>query len=652
MHEGSGNEHTDALPSLKWPPPGLERTQGDLLQIAARAGLAGGFLVAPMLFVAAREQDFATFGPFADAWWVMLLLPTIGLAFSLDTLARTARTLRRAAVAAKRGYTLSTIFQVLADRGRDMGFLLTGARHFSVLERRERDALAAMRVVAALLFALAGLWLILGLSIGLFFAANGVLSPSALQMTTLAPALVGYAFGGVALLVQESRVRRARRIWFRQPWSEDLAGQEIESWKAAAPDRLAGEGPSAGLATLLGYSGVVVGALSVLVVLPVLTLAPASAVAPILTAVSSPSFDNFRMRAARAEAYRTLAVAGDVSITPQEAGRLLHSLMYVGREDGPVPGEQPPSVEYDEPWFPGGNSRENPLGIAAHFWGDSLLARAGTGLTSEQRAYLEILEANPANDAFRRLARATALDAGSARWELPFSPATTMATVPVPRFGAVREAAYARVGMAVLAWSNGDSAEAEEYLTEIISVGLLLADEGPTLIDNLIGVVLVETGGSALEALFRVSGQAGRAAELSRLRQVAERVAERAPAGLASTSEGFVRSLPGLVLDPDAVHGFRWEYFINLATIAPCMNLNRMVFGAGEDYDDFLEEARALLVRYDSDAALFELARHGWAGTAAAGDDTLLGRVAGLYMSTRENSCATLVRHMDLGDAF
>lgn len=652
MTEQSSGPGPEQAPFLKWPPPGLERTQGDLLQIASRAGLAGGFLVLPMLFVAAREQGFASFGPFADAWWVMVLLPTIGLAFSLDAMARAGRMLRRAGVAARQGYTLATIFQVLVDSGRDTGFLLTGARHFSVLDQQEREALGAMRVASGVLFAFAGLWLILGLSVGLVLAANGTLSPNALQMVTLAPAFVAYACGGVAMLVQQSRVRRARRIWFNQPWSEDLAGQEIETWKTTAPDRVAGVRPSEVAARSLSYAGVSVGALALLVVLPVLTLAPASAVAPILATVASPSFDRIRSRTALVEAYRSQVIAGDVSITPQDAGQLLQDLMYVGDGHEPVPGERPPSRVFDEPWFPDGDGGENPLGLAPHFWGDSLLDRVALGLSEGQRQYLQGLAAHPAHDTFGRLARATALDAGSARWDMPFTASTTMATVPVPRFGSIREAAHVRVGLAALAFADGETGQAEEYLTEVISVGLLLGDEGPTLIDNLIGVVLVETGGAGLESLFRVSGQAGRAAELSRLRQVAERAAQRVPAGLPATSEGFVRALPTLVLDSGGVRGFRWEYFINLSTIAPCMNLNRMVFGAGEDYNAFLEEARAALVRYPSDEALFELARHGWAGTATAGNNTFLGRVAGLYMSTQENSCASMVRHMNLGEAF
>ena len=83
-------------PLLRWPPPGLERTQGDLLLIASRAALAGGFMVLPLLFVAAREQDFATFGPFADAWWVMIMLTTLGLAFGLDAIMRLSQSMRRA----------------------------------------------------------------------------------------------------------------------------------------------------------------------------------------------------------------------------------------------------------------------------------------------------------------------------------------------------------------------------------------------------------------------------------------------------------------------------------------------------------------------------------------------------------------------------
>ena len=36
-------------------------------------------LVLPLLFVATRDGGFATLGPLADAWWVILALGTVGL---------------------------------------------------------------------------------------------------------------------------------------------------------------------------------------------------------------------------------------------------------------------------------------------------------------------------------------------------------------------------------------------------------------------------------------------------------------------------------------------------------------------------------------------------------------------------------------------
>jgi len=285
-------------------------------------------------------------------------------------------------------------------------------------------------------------------------------------------------------------------------------------------------------------------------------------------------------------------------------------------------------------------------------WGDSLIVRVADGVTDEQRNYMRGLSSHPASADYSRLARATALDAGSARWDTPFPPGTTMATVPVPRFHSLRTATNVHVAAAAAAFLDGRHDEAEVLLSEVIAVGFLLVDEGPTLIDNLIGVTLVETGGGALVSLFRATGRTSRAAEVSRLSQVAERASGMVWSHYPETPEAFVRSLPGMILDTALVRGMRWELFINLATVAPCLNVHNMVFGTGDDYDAFVEEARAALVRYPSDEALFELARHGWVGTADPGSPTPLGRVASLFMNTGENSCAAMLRHMSVTESF
>jgi hypothetical protein len=646
MSNHERTERTDASPravTQRWPPPGLERVQGDLPAIAQRAGLAGILLALPLLLIAAREQEFASLGPFADAWWVPLFLLTVGLAVSLDALARLARALHRSALALRAGYDPATILHVLADGGRDTGFLLVGARHFSVLGEAERRAVATLRLVSALALAAAGVWMILSVTLGLFAAARGSISPAGLRLLTLGPAVVLYVVGSVAALIQEGRVRRSRRLWHRQPWAEDMTSDEIREWQAAGgvrPFRASGSAAGA-----LGVSSIVVAALSVPVVLAALTLASASVIAPILTTIAMPSFDTYRQRVVRVEAYRTYAIEGDVSVSAEEAGQLLHDLMFVGDAVEDMAGRRPPSRSIERPWIPAAN----PFGLEPFTWADSLLDRTAGGITPEQRDFLREIVDHPAWPDFSRLARASTVDAGQARWELPFAAGTTMATVPIPNFGSFRLSAYAAVAAAALDHVEGREADAENRLREVIAVGFLLVDDGPTLIDNLVGVATVEAGGRALASLYRLTGHTSAAAELSRLVQVADRAAAMMPTGQPRTAEGYVRALPELVLDTSSVRGLRWEYFINLATIAPCMNVHRMVFGSDEAYAGFVDEAHGVLVRWPSDEALFELARSGWVGAGDGRPPSAITRLASLYMSTGENSCARMLR--DVGSA-
>ena len=83
----------------------------------------------------------------------------------------------------------------------------------------------------------------------------------------------------------------------------------------------------------------------------------------------------------------------------------------------------------------------------------------------------------------------------------------TVLELPWPRYGAVRSAGLAKVAHAAVAMSRGRADEAERSLHELISAGFLLVDEGPTLVDNLMGIALVNMGGDALEELHRKTGR-------------------------------------------------------------------------------------------------------------------------------------------------
>ena len=58
---------------LRWPPPGLERLQGDVWNVVRSGTLAALILVFPLLLSISLRQDFWSLGPLGSAWWVILI---------------------------------------------------------------------------------------------------------------------------------------------------------------------------------------------------------------------------------------------------------------------------------------------------------------------------------------------------------------------------------------------------------------------------------------------------------------------------------------------------------------------------------------------------------------------------------------------------
>lgn len=643
------NATKDAAP-LRWPPPALERLQGDLWRVAARGGLSGGILVLPFLFVAARHQDFASQGPFADAWWVTLVLAAVGLAFAIDALATASRVLSRAADAVANGYDATTVLHVLADVRKDMGFLLQGGRHFAMMDPAEREGVARLRVLAVSCHALAGLWLPSAMGVALMASARGILGATDLWGVTLVPATLLYAVGLVLAAVEEGRVRRARAAWYQQPWAMDLDVQEIEAWRRELSSR---QGRENGVDLLRRGSGagfrrgaVAALVLAALVAVPVLTLIPASAIGPVLARVAVPRLAQVQERAARVEAYRDLRLAPDPAVDALEAGGILQDLLYVGSTREQAPGEKAPRIRYEAPWLPALEG-PNPVGAEPHRWPEEIFDRVRRDPTPDLMAFLDGIAAHPAHGDFARLARAAELDAIAARWDDDFAPGTSVANIPIPGFGGIRESAYAHLASAAADLARGRVGDAETKVAEVISVGFLLGDQGATLIENLIGHVLVGAGGTAMQRLYEAAGRGADAAAVSALADAADRSALRFAPGPREGTESFVRSLPDLVTDTSAVRGLRWEYFILTATLSPCLNLHRMVFGADAEYASFVERAHDSLVRWPSEEKLFALARAGYWGSVGA-RESLVGRFLGVSMRSGPGTCSEVVRHLEV----
>jgi hypothetical protein len=212
----------------------------------------------------------------------------------------------------------------------------------------------------------------------------------------------------------------------------------------------------------------------------------------------------------------------------------------------------------------------------------------------------------------------------------------------------VRDGAYAHVALALDQLARGDAAAAETTLREIISVGFLMTENSATLIENLIGIVIIGVGGDALHAFYQSTGRTRDAEDLAWARESARLAAERMRAGIPQPPDGSLaqlRGLPAIVLDSTAIRGLRWEFFMMLNTLGPCINLNRAVFGPGQEYATWVERARAGLVQYESEAWLFERASRGFFGDAMPQEVGLFPRMLAASMGGRDGpgSCAASI---------
>lgn len=274
-------------------------------------------------------------------------------------------------------------------------------------------------------------------------------------------------------------------------------------------------------------------------------------------------------------------------------------------------------------------------------WATRLVPRLADGLDPEVVGYLEETGAHPALAELRTLAYAPRIDE-TAIWISPLPGSVSVLELPVPAFSAVREAAYAQIGAAVAAASRGRTEEATRLLREVVSAGLLMGEQGNMLLSNLIGFVLAEQGAEALMALHEATGRAESAAALRDELTTAVRVANRARVGLASQRRGSLAGMPEAVADSAAIRGMRWEFFITLSSLGPCINLNRSVFGVDETFSRWTEEVREGLVRTSGDEEFFDLARRGWFGSEPAPEVGIAGRLAGLVLA--DEGAANCVR--------
>jgi hypothetical protein len=642
-------------PPLSWPPPGLERLQGKLWRVSGVAWIGAVIVVFPLLWALATNQPFWSLGPFGGDWQVGLAIALLGLVVLVWAFWSSFAFLRQAAAAADSGYGTLTILEVAADLSRDTGFLIQGRRHFSTLDPSTRSGMVQARLQGAVLVLAAAVWLAVGFGLAVLLAARGFVTPEGTWLLTLGPTAVLLVGGLLVLLVQQARVRSARTTWRAQEGperSEDEAAAWAERLDQAGEAVVLGAGRKGeGRRFRLGASLVVV--LFLLALIPTLTVAVTSAIGPVLAKIAVPSFLPVQQMAGATEVLRRYRLEPDPSITPLRAGAALQNIAFVGTSGTPDALEHPPETLYKEPWFPHPDVFPDPFSETV---ATDLVTRPLKSFSPDQQAALRQAAEHPAHKEFALLARARLVDVVSGRWRLPFPDSLDFQSLPWPRFAAFRTAGLAQVARAAVLLDEGHADQAEETLHELISTGFLLIDQGPTLIDNLMGVVLANMGGDALEALYRRRGRTQEADALDWARQVGKTAARKARAGdTGEDVHSLLQGIPTLVEQSDALRGLRWEYFATFNTLAPCINLHKMVFGPDETYEDWRLAARDSLVRVKGERDLFELAE-GSVVSAGGRHRELSGfvpRFLGMMLGSggSPGSCASVISSFESGGA-
>jgi len=632
-------------PPLSWPPPGLERLQGGLWLVIGLAWTGALILVLPLLWALAVEQPFYSLGPFEDNWELGLGIAAVGAVLIALAFGHLFLLMRSAAKAAEMGYGNLTILEVACDSQRDTGFLIQGKRHFGGMDDEHRARVVKGRLRGAVLLLLAALWLVVGFGLAILLAARGFVTPSGIWLLALAPTVLLAVLASFFLITQNSTVRELLTEWDAQEGSNRVL-MESSNWNErldAAGGAIAMGAGARGEAGRYRMGATIVGIAFVLAFAPTVTIAVTTSIGPILAEIAVPTFLAVQEMAGGAEILRRFQLEPNPTITPAQAGAALQSLAFVGNDGDPETYERGPATRYPEGWFPNPDFFPDPFSeTVAH----DLMRQPLSEFSEREQAALRQAATHAAHADFQTVADARLVDVVTGRWALPFPDTLTFEDLPWPRFQSFRMAGLAQVARASVQLSDGDAAGALTTLRRLVTAGFVMIDQGPTLLDNLVGVELTRMGGDALEAYYARTGQSSQADALEWAREGALSAAAKARAGLIPEDvRALLQGVPDLVENEEALRGLRWEYFATFNMLAPCINLQKMVFGPGETLDEWRQRAERSIVRVPGEQDLFDLAEHGVLGAGGAEPEGFLPRFLSLVLGSggRPGSCASLI---------
>ena len=312
-------------------------------------------------------------------------------------------------------------------------------------------------------------------------------------------------------------------------------------------------------------------------------------------------------RIAQADAVRPLALPKDPSITPMQAGLAFNALQP--KEDVKGFPMIEPAVRPEATWEHAtmtpdmfrtaqGNMYHGPNS-------QTILEAVAKGFTPQEMSYLKTLATAPVWANFDLIARAPAVDFIGGRFKVPFGSDVKAYELPLIRYKGAREMAYAAVSRAAYHMALGQRDSAETVLRSVVSFGLTFVDNGTSLIDELIGTVIVGTGRDALQRFYVITRDPR--ASSPALMPPARVDGSRGVAVTTRTgADDMRRRLIALSEDPKTRPGERYEA-LRMLSMSACTNVRELMFGRRSEVTEALRTASTGLARYPSERALVEL---------------------------------------------
>jgi len=322
--------------------------------------------------------------------------------------------------------------------------------------------------------------------------------------------------------------------------------------------------------------------------------------------LARPTMANTIDKVRLAERARPLAAAKDPSIDPLQAGFALATLQPEVRSAAfvflPVP------HRLERPWASAAMPRDLfPAAGSASSWNgpsnQTILKVVAKGVNARELAYLRMIAEAPVWPAFDLAARAPSVDVLGGRFQVPFPDRARADELPLWRFAATKELAYASVSRAAYYLAIGNRAEADAVLRRTIGFGFIFIDNATTVIDALIGKVMVDIGRAGLEDLYAATGDP----------RLANAQAAKDPGNLKPYQGRSVATGRELrefrlfnAVDHTLPRAVRLENLHMLARTV-CTNPREMVFGPAADVRDAFARAARELARFPAERALLDL---------------------------------------------